>query len=165
MVTSWGSPPNSIVYSTANTIRGARPCRLRLQLQDAERVAMRVDDPCGVRKPDVRDSVFGFQPREVVSGRAQRVDGRCLDKALHGPGQLPIGGDESVSLQLRQCHVLGVVRRLPPQLRSDLPRVRLQHLVPEEADLERIDAPYPLAALCDGNLTSPRGFIQRGQRL
>ena len=36
-----------------------RACSI-LQLQDAERVAMRIDDPRGSCKPDVCDSVFGF---------------------------------------------------------------------------------------------------------
>ncbi|MGH9885392.1 MAG: hypothetical protein ACREBE_07675, partial [bacterium] len=37
-----------------------------LRLQDPERVAVRIDDPRGCRKPDVCESVFGFQPRKVV---------------------------------------------------------------------------------------------------
>ena len=62
------------------------------------------------------------------SGHQQCVNRRRSDEARYRPRQLPIGGDERVSLERRQCHVLGVISRLPRQLVCDLSRLTLEHL-------------------------------------
>jgi hypothetical protein len=69
------------------------------------------------------------------------------------------------SLQLRQCHELGVVGRLPAKLVSDPPRRPLQHLVTEEADLQRVDPRHPLESVGGRDLAPPSRLVQRGQRL
>jgi hypothetical protein len=49
-------------------------------------------------------------------------------------GKLATGGHEGIRLEHRQRYVLGRVRR-PVELLGDLPRLLLEKLVPEEANL------------------------------
>ena len=56
------------------------------------------------------------------------LDRDRLDTTSHRPRQLPVGRDEGVGLELCEGDVLGVVRRPPPEVFRDLPRVRFAGL-------------------------------------
>ena len=96
---------------------------------------------------------------------AERIDRRRLDEVRDRPREIAIGRDEDVSLQLRQGHELGVVRRLPTQLIRDPPGRSLQHLVAEETHPQGVDPRDPLEPVGRGDLTPPGCLIQRRQRL
>ena len=52
-----------------------------------------------------------------------------------------------------------------PKLMRDLPRRPLEHLVAEEANLQRVDPRHPLDPLCGRDLIPAGGLVERGQRL
>jgi hypothetical protein len=101
------------------------------------------------------------RPRACLSGRAQRVNRRRLDKAGGRSRQIAADVTRRSACSCVSAHELGVVRCLPPQLIRDLPRRPLEHLVAEEANLQRVDPRHPLDPLGSRDLTPARRFVQR----
>jgi hypothetical protein len=98
-------------------------------------------------------------------GVAQRVDRRRLDEAGSRSRELTVRRDEGIRLELCERHEFRVERRLPAELIRDPPCRPLEHLVAEEANLQRVDPGHALHPLGGRDFAAARSVVQRRQRL
>ena len=79
---------------------------------------------------------------------------------MKAESELPVQGDERVRLEQGEGHVLGVVRRSPPQLICQVSGATPEHCVTEEPDRHPIDADEAVARDIGRDLAPLNGLMQ-----